>query len=118
MKRISWTFAAVLAIGACGASTAALAQDPLGFYIGGGAGESTVRSDDPGYGLPGYYNDHQSAFQAVFGLRPLPFLGAEVEYIDFGQPSQRHRDFNDPNYFARLFKKVTGLTPSEFSTRR
>jgi opacity protein-like surface antigen len=101
MKRISWTFAAVLAIGACGASTAALAEDPLGFYIGGGVGESTIRSDDPGYGLPGYYNDHQTAFQAVFGFRPLnSFVGAEVSYIDFGQPSRRHRSFNDPNFFG------------------
>jgi opacity protein-like surface antigen len=99
MKRISWTFAAVLAIGACGAS-AAWAEDPLGFYIGGGVGESTIRSDDPGFGLPGYYNDHQTAFQAVFGVRPIPFVGAEVEYIDFGQPSRRHRDFNDPNFFG------------------
>ena len=85
MKRISWAFAAVLAIGACAASTTALAEDPLGFYVGGGVGESTIRSDDPGYGLPGYYNDHQTAFQGVLGIRPLSFVGAEVEYIDFGQ---------------------------------
>jgi opacity protein-like surface antigen len=101
MKRNSWTLAAVFAIGACGASTAALAEDPVGFYIGGGVGESTIRSDDPGYGLPGYYNDHQTAFQGVFGIRPLnSILGAEAEYIDFGQPSSRHRRFNDPNYFG------------------
>jgi opacity protein-like surface antigen len=101
MKRISWTLAAIFAIGACTASTAALAEDPLGFYIGGGVGESTIRSDDPGYGLPGYYNDHQTAYQGVFGIRPLnSFLGAEVEWIDFGQPTRRHRDFNDPNYFG------------------
>jgi opacity protein-like surface antigen len=100
MKRISWAFAAVLAIGACAASTAALAEDPLGFYVGGGVGESTIRSDDPGYGLPGYYNDHQTAFQAVLGIRPLSFVGAEVEYIDFGQPSYSHRHDNDPAYFG------------------
>jgi opacity protein-like surface antigen len=99
MKRISWRFAAILAIGACGVSTAALAEDPLGFYIGAGVGESTIRSDDPGYGLPGYFNDHQTAYQAVFGLRPLnSFIGAEVMYIDFGQPGHRHRD--DPNFFG------------------
>jgi opacity protein-like surface antigen len=101
MKRISWTFAAVLAIGACGASTAALAEDPLGFYVGGGVGESTIRSDDPGFGLPGYFNDHETAFQGVFGIRPFNSpIGAEVAYIDFGQPSSRHRSFNDPNFFG------------------
>ena len=98
MKRISWTFAALLAL-ACGASTAALAEDPLGFYVGGGVGESTIRSDDPGYGLPGYFNDHQTAWQGVFGFRPLnSFIGAEVTYIDFGQPGHRYRD--DPNFFG------------------
>jgi opacity protein-like surface antigen len=99
MKRISWTFAALLAIGACGASTAAFAADPLGFYVGGGVGESTIRSDDPGYGLPGYFNDHQTAWQGTLGFRPLnSFVGAEVSYIDFGQPGGRHRD--DPNFFG------------------
>jgi opacity protein-like surface antigen len=100
MKRNSWACAAILAMGACGASTAALAEDPVGFYIGAGVGESTVRSDDPAYGLPGYYNDHQTAWQGVFGVRPLPFVGAEAEYIDFGQPSSQHRSYNDPNYFG------------------
>jgi opacity protein-like surface antigen len=100
MKPISWTFAALMAIGACGASTAALAEDPVGFYVGGGVGESTVRSDDPGYGLPGYYSDHQTAWQGVLGIRPLSFVGVEAEYIDFGQPSSRHRNFNDPNFFG------------------
>jgi opacity protein-like surface antigen len=97
MKRNSWIFAALLAIGACGASSAALAYDPLGFYVGGGVGESTIRSDDPGYGLPGYYNDHQTAWQGTLGFRPLnSFIGAEVDYIDFGQPGHHHRD--DPNF--------------------
>lgn len=100
MKWISWAVAAVLAGGSLGASTAAFADDPLGFYVGGGVGESTIRSDNPGYGLPGYFNDHQTAFQAVFGFRPLPFIGAEAEYIYFGQPSSRHQSFNDPAYFG------------------
>jgi opacity protein-like surface antigen len=100
MKPISWTFAALMAVGACGASTAALADDPVGFYIGAGVGESTVRSDNPGYGLPGYYNDHQTAWQGVLGIRPLSIVGVEAEYIDFGQPSSRHRNFDDPRFFG------------------
>jgi opacity protein-like surface antigen len=101
MKRISWRFAALLALGALGASTAALADDPVGFYVGGGVGESTIRSDDPGFGLPGYFNDHQTAWQGVLGVRPLNwYVGAEAEYIDFGQPSNRHRHANDPNFFG------------------
>lgn len=87
MKRISGVLLATLAVAACGASTAALADDPLGVYIGGGVGYSTIRSDDPAYGYPGYFNDHQTAWKAIVGVRPLPIVGAEFEYIDFGQPN-------------------------------
>jgi opacity protein-like surface antigen len=105
MKRFSKAIGAFLVIGACGASSAALAENtwnvpnPLGFYLGAGVGESTVRSDDPGYGYPAYYNDHETAFKGIVGIRPLPMLGVEAEYIDFGEPGH-HRD-DDPNYFGR-----------------
>lgn len=89
MKRISRTLLATLAVGECAASTAALAVDPVGFYLGAGVGYSTVRSDDPAYGLPGYFNDHETAWKAIAGVRPISIIGAEVEYIDFGQPSNR-----------------------------
>jgi opacity protein-like surface antigen len=99
MKRISRTLAAVSLVGACAASTAALADDPAGFYLGAGVGYSTIRSDDPAYGLPGYFNDHQTAWKAIAGVRPLPFIGAEFEYIDFGQPDTHHGYF-DTNYYG------------------
>jgi opacity protein-like surface antigen len=105
MKRFSKVIGAILVIGACSASTAAFAENswnvpnPLGFYLGAGVGESTVRSDDPGYGYPAYYNDHQTAFKGIVGFRPIPFLGVEAEYIDFGEPGHRHDD--DPNNFGR-----------------
>jgi hypothetical protein len=90
MKRISGTLLAILAAGACAVSTAALADNPVGFYLGAGAGYSTIRSDDPGYGLPGYYNDHQTAWKVIAGVRPIPIVGAEFEYIDFGQPGNHY----------------------------
>jgi opacity protein-like surface antigen len=89
MKRISRTLLATFAVGACAASTAALAADPVGFYLGAGVGYSTVRSDDSAYGLPGYFNDHETAWKAIAGVRPISIIGAEAEYIDFGQPSNR-----------------------------
>jgi hypothetical protein len=94
MKRISGTLLAILAVGACGASTAALADNLAGFYLGAGVGYSTVRSDDAAYGLPGYFNDHQTAWKAIAGVRPIPFLGAEFEYIDFGHPSHDYGNYN------------------------
>jgi hypothetical protein len=97
MKRISGSLLAILAVGACAASTAALADNPVGFYVGAGVGYSTIRSDDSAYGLPGYYNDHQTAWKVIAGVRPIPFLGAEFEYIDFGQPGHRN-GFYDTNF--------------------
>jgi opacity protein-like surface antigen len=86
---------AFLAIAACGASGAALADNPLGFYVGAGVGESQIRSDDSRYGYPGYYNDYQFAWQGFLGIRPIRLIGLEAEYIDFGQPYRHGRyDFN------------------------
>jgi OmpA-OmpF porin, OOP family len=90
MNRISVTLPAIMAVCACAASTRALADDPVGFYLGAGVGYSTVRSDDPAYGLPGYFNDHQTAWKAIAGIRPIPVVGAEVEYIDFGHPDHSY----------------------------
>ena len=98
MKRISRTLLATLAVGACVASTAALADNLAGFYVGAGVGYSTIRSDDPSYGLPGYYNDHQTAWKVMAGVRPIPFVGAEFEYIDFGQPNGLNRYYNSAYY--------------------
>jgi opacity protein-like surface antigen len=98
MKRISRTLAAIFTVSACAASTAALADNPVGFYLGAGAGYSTVRSDDSAYGLPGYFNDHQTAWKAIAGVRPISIIGAEFEYIDFGQPGNHH--YYDPNYYG------------------
>jgi hypothetical protein len=93
--RIPKTLASLLAIAACGASVAAFADNPLGFYIGAGAGESQIRSDDSRYGFPGYYNDYQTAWQGFVGIRPIKLIGIEATYIDFGQPYRHNNyDFN------------------------
>ena len=99
MKRFSRALGMLLAVGACGMSTAALADNPLGFYLGGGVGESTIRSDDAAYGYPGYYNDHQFAWKGIIGIRPISLLGVEAEYIDFGQPG-RHDGYYDADYYG------------------
>ena len=85
-------------LGSC-AATAAFADNPAGFYLGTGEGYSTVRSDDPAFGYPGYFNDHQFAWKLMAGIRPIPFLGGEIEYIDFGQPDIHH-GYYDYNYYG------------------
>ena len=98
MRRISRILlAAGAAAGACAFSAGAMADNPVGFYLGAGAGYSTIRSDDANYGLPGYYNDHQTAWKVIAGVRPIPIVGAEFEYIDFGQPGNRF-SYNNVDY--------------------
>ena len=72
--------------------------NPLGLYAGAGVGESTVRSDhafDPYY--PDDSHPHHTAYKVLAGIRPIPFLGAEAEYIDFGHPSSSDGYFDHLN---------------------
>jgi opacity protein-like surface antigen len=92
MTRISGTLLAITAMCAGAVSTSALAGDEsisnlFGLYLGAGVGYSTVRSDDPAFGLPGSLNDTEFAWKLIAGVRPIPFAGAEFEYIDFGHPN-------------------------------
>jgi opacity protein-like surface antigen len=107
MNRFIGAIGALAAVATCGVSTAALAaQDPfglynpIGLYVGAGVGESTIRSDDPAYGYPAYYNDHQTAWKGIIGIRPISLFGIEAEYIDFGQPGHRYGyyDVNEYGY--------------------
>lgn len=109
MRWISRSLPAILAIGACAASTAALADNPVGFYLGAGVGYSTVRSDDSAYGLPGYFNDHQTAWKLIAGVRPISIVGAEFEYIDFGQPSNRNGYYNTNYYGTESHPRAAAL---------
>lgn len=63
----------------------ALAEDPLGLYVGGAVGESSVAADSGGFSAGSFKANH-SAFKAMLGLRPISLVGAEIEYVDFGHP--------------------------------
>lgn len=73
-------------------------ENPLGFYIGAGVGSSTLRQD------PEEANTFDSDFEratvgwdAFVGIRPLPYLGAEAGYVDFGSA---HRYQYTPTEYA------------------
>jgi opacity protein-like surface antigen len=72
--------------------TVARADDLLGLYFGAGYGQAHLRAE-PGQIIPqstgslsGFDMTH-SAFKAIAGIRPLPFVGAEISYMDFGRVS-------------------------------
>jgi Outer membrane protein beta-barrel domain len=85
MMRLSGVLSAAFGACALGAAAAALADNPLGAYVGAGVGQSTVGNNNfYDYGYYGGYHDHDAAWKAIIGIRPLPIIGAEVEYLDFG----------------------------------
>jgi hypothetical protein len=87
---------ASMVLSACAVSASAKADNLLGLYVGAGIGESTVRSDN---GFDPYYptdsHPHHTAWKVVTGVRPIPFLGAEAEYIDFGHASSADSSYID-----------------------
>jgi hypothetical protein len=113
MNKFTAILPLMAAVVGCAVSSAASADNPLnplGFYVGLGVGESTVRSDNNyaigGYnGFFGYYGDdaydygHHFAWKVAAGIRPISFVGAELEYLDFGHPgSDTTYYYNNFNY--------------------
>lgn len=88
MSRSNSRHLAAVAAGAALAAAAVPAQalDVLGFYIGAGVGQSQVRSDAGALSTDSFKENH-SAWKVVAGVRPISLLGAEVAYIDFGNPT-------------------------------
>jgi hypothetical protein len=97
MDRISSNLLGLISVAALGASTAALADNPLGFYIGAGVGESQIDNNNNYYNPYGYgggFRDHDAAWKVIAGLRPISIVGAELEYIDFGNAGGNNGYFN------------------------
>jgi opacity protein-like surface antigen len=79
-----------LVAGSLGAMSAARAADPLGLYLGAAYGQAHIRAQLGDLALSGAYplgefDATHSAYQAMIGIRPLSFLGAEITYVDLGQ---------------------------------
>lgn len=67
-------------------SNAAGAADLLGLYAGGAVGEADVKSQQSFSSIPLDFDVHHNAWKAMLGVRPISWVGAEIEYLDFGQP--------------------------------
>ena len=63
--------------------------NPLGVYLGAGLGLSTIRQDSTA-GTGGLEMARRTTgWDAFLGIRPVPYLGAEVGYLDFGSAHSR-----------------------------
>ena len=63
------------------------AEDLLGLYVGGAAGQSKVEATAP-Y-VPNFHENH-SAFKFMAGIRPISLIGVEIAYDDFGHPNRQN----------------------------
>lgn len=107
----------IFAIATCLASSAALADEAfgynynesllgkLGFYIGGGVGEAKVRASQSATNP--HFNSDDTAWKALVGVQPIPFMSAEASYIDFGNPT-------DVASGSKVHIDLTGWTASVF----
>jgi hypothetical protein len=102
VRSIGWAVGLAWVAGT--ASVAALADggplelyNPLGVYVGAGLGRATL--NDAGFDSFDYYDHYDGqplGWEALVGIRPIPFLGAEAEYIDFGST---HLGYG-PSYYS------------------
>lgn len=66
--------------------------DLLAAYVGGAIGQARVEAGDRtvatsvGSVSTGSFAENHSAFKVIAGVRMLSFVGAEIEYLDFGHP--------------------------------
>jgi opacity protein-like surface antigen len=76
----------VLTAAAVMATQASRATDLFGLYVGGAVGQSELRTALDFYpSIPsGTLDRNATGWKAMAGIRPLPVIGAEIEYIDFG----------------------------------
>ena len=72
-------------------------ENPLGFYVGAGAGVSTIRQQSNAYTQGLGLSRGATGWDAFMGIRPLPYLGAEIGYLDFGDA---HRHSYTPTPYA------------------
>jgi opacity protein-like surface antigen len=109
MNRISNCLPALLGFAAAGLASSALADNLLGLYVGAGVGGSQIGNNSGYYdpnGFSGGFHDHDAAWKVLAGLRPIPFVGAEVEYIDFGNAG------GNSGYYSRNYDLGVSAHPT------
>jgi opacity protein-like surface antigen len=79
----------LLALVGAGSAVPAWAENPLGFYLGGAFGESQISIASDGL-VPtsvDVFSQNNMAYEFMAGVRPLPWIGAELAYVNLGRPS-------------------------------
>jgi OOP family OmpA-OmpF porin len=96
----------------CGATAQAQADNPTGFYFGGGFGQFNLDIDDiddVGTGLEGAIDDNDNAYKIFAGWRILPFLAVEAAYVNLGKPGDQ---ISSSGSDGRYSVEADGFSPS------
>lgn len=112
MKRIALALAVAIGL----ASIPAMAADP-GFYVGAGVGQFNVEIDSVDLGDQSGsidFDDDDTGFKIFGGYQFLPWLGAELGYVDGGTASE---SYTDPDLGgAKLDVDVSAVTLAAVGT--
>jgi hypothetical protein len=80
--------ATLIALSAAAGTAAQAADDLLGLYVGAALGSATVRDNETVPYTPLQFSQSGMGWKVLGGIRPIPLVGAEFEYIDFGHPAR------------------------------
>jgi len=78
--------AAIAAVACTAVSGVACAEDVLGIYGGASIGQAKIEAN-VGTLSAGSFSENHSAWKVDFGIRPIPMVSAEGEFIHFGHPT-------------------------------
>jgi hypothetical protein len=76
-----------ITVGIAPVGTASAAEDLLGLYVGGSVGRSDMHLSNSWTATPTGNDEivvHPTGWTASVGIRPVRLLGAELQYLDFG----------------------------------
>jgi hypothetical protein len=89
-------------VGVAAIGTARAADDLLGLYVGGSMGRSDIHLDNTWTATRAGADEvvvRHTGWTASVGVRPLRYLGAEFQYLDFGKAHWDRTDGNTPTGF-------------------
>lgn len=93
---------------ACG-STAAVADENVGLFVGGGVGQFGLEFDDIDDAAGDFdFDESDTAFKLFAGWRFNPYISAELAYMNLGNPSDA---FDDGVNTGEIDTDVSGFAP-------
>lgn len=88
MKQVLAKLVTALSVFGLLVPSGAQAANPLGLYVGAGGGRADLRGDPVTCSALNCSDATVGGWTTFAGLQPLPFLGAELQYLDFGHTTQ------------------------------